>query len=319
MLPEGTKLGDNGRKLVHLFAGGIGATVGQCATCPLDVVQTRLQSSHLNFSNFSSVNAVVGNSSTVLQIHRPIFGVSYFQILYAYMKYMAHTEGLRALFKGLTPSLLGIVPAKSVYFFCYASVKAGLHQTQMLNGHQHIIHTVSAMLAGSVTGTVTNPVWYIKTKLQLNKKAKVGIYEVAKNGYKKHGIKCFFRGLSASYVGVLETVIYFLLYEDLKTTLQTGEKFSALNLVFAALVSKLTATVIMYPHEVIRTRLRQDVKDIDGRLKYRNFVQALLRVGKEDGRAGLYGGFGTSLIRQLPNTAIMFLTYEAIVHLLDKE
>ncbi|CDQ83529.1 unnamed protein product [Oncorhynchus mykiss] len=33
--------------LVHLFAGGCGGTVGAILTCPLEVVKTRLQSSHI--------------------------------------------------------------------------------------------------------------------------------------------------------------------------------------------------------------------------------------------------------------------------------
>ena len=312
------------RRLLHLFAGGIGATLGQCVTCPLDVVQTRLQSTHLNFSNLSTVNAVVGNS--VIHIPKPIIGISYFQILYAYMKHMIHNEGLLSLFKGLSPSLVGIVPAKSIYFFCYASAKSRLNESPVFHKYHHVVHSLSAVLAGGVTGTVTNPVWYIKTKMQLKQDhRRQGIMDVMKEGYHKHGMRCFFRGLSASYVGVFETVIYFLLYEDLKKTLNlnnrkhSGENFQALHLIFAATSSKLIATMLMYPHEVVRTRLRQDVQDVLGRLKYRNFFQTLYLVGKEEGRSGLYGGFGTSLIRQVPNTMVTFLVYEAIIFLIEKD
>jgi len=313
------------KRVIHLFAGGMGATVGQCVTCPLDVVQTRLQSTHLNFSNVSTVNAVLGSNS-LLQIHRPIFGVTYFQILFAYMRHMVQTEGIVSMFKGLSPSLLGIVPAKSVYFFCYATAKKKLNEKPLFLNHQHVIHTLSAVAAGSFTGTVTNPIWYIKTKLQLRRDGiQIGAIQVIREGYKKHGFKCFFRGLSASYVGVLETVIYFVLYEDMKRVFnlnnkrQSGEKFQALNLIFAATSSKIAATTLMYPHEVIRTRLRQDVKVKSGQLKYRNFFQSLNTVRIEEGRSGLYGGFGTSLMRQLPYTAVMFLTYEAIIHLIESE
>ena len=305
------------KKMLHLFAGGLGATAGQFLTCPLDVVQTRLLSTKLNFSNAANINAIIGNTSVSL-VARPIFRFGYFQILFSYMKHMVHTEGIGSLFKGLSPSLLGIVPAKSIYFFCYANAKSYLYQNRSYT-NQHTVNTISAVLAGSVTGTVTNPIWYIKTMLQLDKTRSSSIYEVVYRGYEKHGLKCFFRGLSASYVGVLETVIYFLIYEDLKQLISASnrEQFGALNVMLAAVVSKITATTIMYPHEVARVRLREDAYDIDGRLKYRNFVQTLLRVAKEEGRPGLYGGFGTSLLRQLPNTAITFLTYEAIVYIFE--
>lgn len=309
--------------LLHLFAGGIGSTVAQCVTCPLDVVQTRLQSTKLNF-NYTAINALYATTVPSLQFQKPIIGFGYFQILVSYMRYMVHSEGVQSLFKGLTPSLVGIVPAKSLYFFCYASAKSTLSNKPLFKDHQHTIHSLSAVSAGVFTGTVTNPVWYIKTKLQLHSTEKPkNIREIVRLGYKKHGFKCFFRGISASYVGVLETVIYFLLYEEFKQTIRMNQSkgeennFRALHLTFAALVSKIIATTCMYPHEVIRTRLRQDVVDSSGRLKYRNFFQSLLTVAVEEGRVGLYGGFGTSLIRQLPNTVVTFLTYEGIIHLLE--
>lgn len=61
--------------------------------------------------------------------------------------------------------------------------------------------------------------------------------------------------------------------------------------------------------EVARTRLREEGN------KYHSFFQTLLLVYKEEGRAGLYRGIGTQLIRQIPNTAIMMATYELVVYL----
>lgn len=323
------KKAQNVSALSHLLAGGIGSTVAQFVTNPLDVVQTRLMSTKLNFSSYSKGGGNSFNVATTgggVQIQsKPVIGFNYFQVLAAYMRHMVNSEGIRSLYKGLAPGLIGIVPAKSAYFFCYASAKTKLNQNSTFQSHQHVVHSLSAMMAGLFTGTVTNPVWYIKTKLQLNVKDRTSVTDIVRKGYKKHGFKCFFRGISASYVGVFETVIYFLLYEELKRNIQinntsknTNNKFQALHLMYAAMLSKITATTIMYPHEVIRTRLRQDVLDQSGTLKYKNFVQSLMLVGKEEGRVGLYGGFGTSLLRQLPNTAVTFLTYEAIIHYLDQ-
>lgn len=58
-----------------------------------------------------------------------------------------------------------------------------------------------------------------------------------------------------------------------------------------------------------RTRLRQEGN------KYRSFFQTLSLVYQEEGRAGLYRGLSTQLIRQIPNTAIMMVTYELIIYL----
>lgn len=311
----------NQKATLHLLAGGVGTTFGQCVTCPLEVVQTRLQSSHLNFSNIASLNAVLGNELAT-KLHRCSTGlplVSYFRILGTYMRHMVHTEGITSLFKGLSPSLIGIVPMKSLYFFCYSEAKFRL---QAFKDRPHMVHSLSAAMAQGIVGTITNPIWYIKTRLQLNRRQKSSVVEVVKRGYQKHGMRVFFRGLTATYLGIFESVIYFVIYEELKKTLNlnnrrnSGENFKPGGLVFATMLSKVTATMAMYSHEVVRTRLRQDVKDETGRLKYRGLAQTFRTVYKEEGfRAGLYGGFGTNLLRQVPYTAVMFLTYEGIIYM----
>ena len=62
-------------------------------------------------------------------------------------------------------------------------------------------------------------------------------------------------------VGSLETGVYFLVYERLKSyfaTKQHSYSLSFIDYLVAASVAKLTAVLLCYPHEVIRTRLRQD-------------------------------------------------------------
>ena len=51
--------------------------------------------------------------------------------------------------------------------------------------------------------------------------------------------------------------------------------------------------------------------------RYNSFFQTLMLVLKEEGRAGVYRGLGTQLIRQSPNTAIVMATYEFVVHALS--
>ena len=145
--------------------------------------------------------------------------------------------------------------------------------------------------------------------------------------YKTDGIKGFYRGLTATYIGVTETCLHFVIYEHIKAKVQ---RFNSnrrpshkkditdfLGFMLAAATSKCIASVVAYPHEVIRTRLRQ--KELDGERKYRSFFQAFRKIALEEGRQGLYGGLRTHLLRQVPNTAIMFLTYEAIVSFLCQE
>lgn len=81
----------------------------------------------------------------------------------------------------------------------------------------------------------------------------------------------------------------------------------------AAAVAKLVAACIAYPHEVIRTRLREPIPK-NGVAKYTGLLQTLKLVAKEEGVVALYGGMSAHLMRVVPNAAIMFFCYEAILH-----
>ena len=76
---------------------------------------------------------------------------------------------------------------------------------------------------------------------------------------------------------------------------------------FAAASSKLFAACVTYPHEVLRTRLREN-SNHDG------LINTFKKIAKIEGAAGLYGGMTAHLLRVVPNSAIMFLCYESIVH-----
>ena len=51
--------------------------------------------------------------------------------------------------------------------------------------------------------------------------------------------------------------------------------------------------------------------------KYHSFFQTIMKVWRDEGMHGLYGGMTPHLFRVVPNTAIVFLTYEAIVNMIN--
>ncbi len=115
---------------------------------------------------------------------------------------------------------------------------------------------------------------------------------------RSEGLKGLYKGMSASYLGVAEGTIQWVLYERLKkmgadnTSKREEGKVSGKlsSMVGAAGVAKLVASLITYPHEVVRTRLRQQPEP-GQRAKYTGLVQTVKLVYREEGLAALYGGF----------------------------
>ena len=122
----------------------------------------------------------------------------------------------------------------------------------------------------------------------------------------------------------------------------TARGLSPVEYLVIASTAKGVASVITYPHEVLRTRFREQ-RGADRR--YTGIIQAFRLIAKEEGVAGLYGGLGPHLLKVprrkrekasteshcgallsamlissgaqvIPNAAIMFLTYEVVVDML---
>jgi solute carrier family 25, member 33/36 len=52
----------------------------------------------------------------------------------------------------------------------------------------------------------------------------------------------------------------------------------------------------------------------NGEVKYKGLIQCFKTVLREEGLVAMYGGMSAHLIRVIPNAAIMFFCYEAILH-----
>lgn len=235
------------------------------------------------------------------------------------LKHIWTNEGARGLYRGLGPNLVGVAPSRAIYFWSYSTTKKHVNNSlPRVNRDTPFVHVLSAASAGFVSSCATNPIWLVKTRLQLDR-SHSSLPMVIRRIHAEGGIFSFWKGLTASWWGISETVIHFVIYEFLKKCLaehqnkkKDAEK-TALDFVgFMACgaTSKTCATCVAYPHEVARTRLREPGG------KYRSFWQTLRLVYREEGRRGLYRGLGTQLVRQIPNTAIMMATYELTVTLL---
>ncbi|KAI1301626.1 Solute carrier family 25 member 36 [Halotydeus destructor] len=297
---------------VHLLAGGVGGTVGTIVTCPLEVVKTRQQASNSNgaFGTFHSDNEKHSKG-------RPRF------VILKLIRHIIATEGAKALFKGLGPNIIGVAPSRAIYFCTYSTVKNFCNEN-FTSPDTPPVHICSAAAAGITSCTATNPIWFVKTRLQLDQRkyGSTTAWECVKSIYRSSGLIGFYKGITASYFGISETIIHFVIYEFIKSKLkerrlsaldpgvEDADSYNFGHFMVAGACSKTCASVIAYPHEVARTRLRQEGD------KYKSFVQTIKLVWKEEGRHGLYRGLSTQLMRQIPNTAIMMATYELIVYFL---
>ena len=258
----------------NMILCSIGGMTAATLTMPLDVLKTRLQ------SDFYQAQLAQSRLAKGISPHPHLSparsALLHFRETFQILGSVHRVEGWRALFKGLGPNLIGVVPARSINFYVVGNGKRIIANYGNNGEESAWVVLCAAALAGIVTSTVTNPIWLIKTRLQLDKNVVEKTGGVAPRRYKnswdcikqvvrQEGIRGLYKGMSASYLGVTESTLQWVLYEQMKKTLAKREEQIVLSgrprtvwdntvewtgNVGAAGSAKLVAALATYPHEV---------------------------------------------------------------------
>ena len=154
---------------------------------------------------------------------------------------------------------------RAINFYAYGNGKRFISENFNNGQENSSIHLLAAAMAGILTATATNPIWLVKTRLQLDKEKAVDHDRLYRNSYdcikkvlRSEGVGGLYRGLSASYLGVTEGALQWVMYERLKRQFKPSTKNLTTESTFhiwmgkfgAAGIAKFIATIVTYPHEV---------------------------------------------------------------------
>eukprot|EP01018_Ginkgo_biloba_P024292 Gb_24637 [translate_table: standard] len=154
---------------------------------------------------------------------------------------------------------------------------------------------IAGATAGVVVETVLYPIDTIKTRLQA---ARVG---------GKIVLKGLYLGLAGNLAGVLPASAIFVgVYEPVKRKLLEifPDKFSAIAHLTAGTAGGAMASLIRVPTEVVKQRMQTG--------QFASAPEAVRLIVAKEGFRGLYAGYGSFLLRDLPFDAIQFCIYEQL-------
>ncbi|PLW08814.1 hypothetical protein PCANC_25969 [Puccinia coronata f. sp. avenae] len=132
---------------------------------------------------------------------------------------------------------------------------------------------------------------------------------------KEDGFSGLYRGLTPNIVGnAASWGFYFMWYSMIKDRMSTDSegrniKLSASQHLFASASSGFVTAMITNPLWVVKTRMFTSRAEDTG--AYRNLVDGLVRISREEGLRGLWKGSVLALIG-VSNGAIQFMTYEEL-------
>ncbi|ORX88992.1 mitochondrial carrier [Basidiobolus meristosporus CBS 931.73] len=273
--------------LRNSLAGAGAGCVASIVTCPLDVVKTKLQ-------------------------NQGRYDAGHYRGTFSTLKRIWAENGLRGWYRGLGPTIFGYLPTWAIYFTVYDYLKQEL--PLKIGDSQPLVHMISAMGAGAVSSTATNPLWVIKTRFMTQSSATSYHYNNTLHAFKtiwvEEGIHGFYKGLVPSLFGLLHVAVQFPLYEQLKIYLKPEDgNLPTSSILVASATSKMAASVATYPHEVIRTRLQNQTARP---FRYAGIRHTITTIYLEEGWSAFYKGMPTNLLRTIPASALTILTYEVI-------
>ncbi|KAF2654253.1 mitochondrial folate carrier protein-like protein Flx1 [Lophiostoma macrostomum CBS 122681] len=223
--------------------------------------------------------------------------------------------GVRALYRGLWPNMLGNSLGWGLYFLFYRNMKDLLQARRGHGEHLSSAEFFSAsIVAGLLTGACTNPIWVVKTRMLERGANHPEAYKSMASGmkhvYATRGFKGLWAGFLPSTLGVAHGAVQFAIYEKMKQ--RRGEqlggqhKLTNWDYIYMSGGSKLLAGAITYPYQPIRARLQQ----YDAAKTYSGLADVLRKTWKNEGFLAFYKGVIPNTLRVIPTTIVTFLVYE---------
>jgi len=243
-------------------------------------------------------------------------------------------EGPLAFYKGTVSPLLGIGACVSIqfgvleytkrYFTAYnartgqdASQSAGLSSSQLL---------IAGALAGLSNGFVSGPVEHIRIRLQTQSNTNPeyrGPFDVIKKISSKYGIRGIYKGQNVTLLReAMGYGVYFWAYEKLvqREMALSGirrEQISPGSAVLYGAAAGYVLWSVIYPIDVIKSRMQTDGFSPSDGQKYRSAVHCVRTVWRAEGISAFTRGLGPTLIRSPFANGATFLGFEMASRLLS--
>ncbi|KAL3512049.1 hypothetical protein ACH5RR_024766 [Cinchona calisaya] len=190
-------IGTSGR----LIAGGLAGAVAQTAIYPMDLVKTRLQTYACESGKVPSL----GKLSKDILVQ----------------------EGPRAFYRGLVPSILGIIPYAGIDLAAYETLK-DMSKTYILHDDEPgpLVQLGCGTISGALGATCVYPLQVVRTRMQAQRAdadadaAYRGMSDVFRRTLQHEGFRGFYKGLFPNLLKVVPAAsITYLVYETVKKSL----------------------------------------------------------------------------------------------------
>ncbi|KAG5421577.1 TPC1 [Candida metapsilosis] len=280
------KKGSNVSPYEALFAGSVAGGISRAITAPLDTIKIRLQLETRSFHQRQSITAVV--------------------------KDLLKNEGVIALWKGNVPAEILYILYGGVQFTSYSIISTNLsrleqHYKFSLSPSSHSLIVGSG--AGLASTLATYPFDLLRTRLVANKNRDlVSMRTTIEQILKKEGVSGMFAGVKPASISVASTTgLMFWSYELTRSFSQEYKNIPFIEGI-CGFIAGVTSKGITFPLDTLRKRCQvyavvHDTKPVSA-------MRLFLNIIKQEGIFGLYRGYGISILKTAPTSALSLWMYE---------
>lgn len=234
-------------------------------------------------------------------------------------------DGVKGLYRGMGPPLIGVTPIFALSFFSYDLGKKLVYAAtpNRTNSTLSLAELSAAGFFSAIpTVLVAGPAERIKVLLQLQGQSSSGPkyngpVDVVRQLYKEGGLRSIFKGTGGTLArDGPGSAAYFAAYEIAKRSLTpAGSDPNDLNIVTTITAGGLAGMAnwaLAIPPDVVKSRYQGAPEG-----KYKSFMDCARKTVMADGVGALFKGFGPAMARAFPANAAVFVGVEMSQSALD--
>ncbi|KAH9913094.1 mitochondrial carrier [Epithele typhae] len=292
---------------VDFLAGTVAGMAAVAVGYPFDTVKVRFQSPHIASKYRSTFHA-------------------FFTIV--------REERIRGLYRGIAAPLAGAPPLNGIVFSSYRSLLRA-----QLDDDNATPTLTQINLAGAGTGIlsslITTPAELIKVHQQSLVRTPTSPpqsdLDVIRHIWRTHGLRGFYRGITATALRDIGYGAYFTAYEatlrywprphapHAPAKTREGEVEAAVAshswtaLLTASGIAGVAGWIVTFPFDVVKTRVQSTVAAEPGN-PYRTTWTTIVASYRAEGVGVFFRGLAPTLVRAIPVNMVTFATFEAVIH-----
>lgn len=299
--------------VAHALAGGIGGALSMTVTYPLVTLSTLAQTKSAKTKKQEQESK--GGQQEIAEALEDEKDEDGKVSTLAATKYLWENEGIKGFYSGLESAIFGVSLNNLVYYYFYEAITKTLlkskNKSSLSRGLTPLESIATGAIAGSITCISTNPIWVANTRMTVKGKNNSNTLKTLIEIVKNDGIKTLFSGVLPALILVLNPIIQYTIFEQLKNIINKRKpnSMTSLHAFFIGALGKLIATGSTYPYITLKARMH--LKD-ESNSNPKTILGWIKQIYSKEGISGFYNGISVKLSQSVMTAAFLFFFKEEL-------